>query len=221
MLLREAGISVVEAMVAHTAREAIAAATAMGFPVVLKPITRRSANGASPLLVSKAEVRNAFRELVAETEVEGVSVKRAPRPGVELMVAVEQDPLFGPVLAFGFGKMAVDVWEDVAYRIVPLYEKDARLMIREPKAQRLLQGYGNLEAPQASLVEEMLLRASRLVEDNPEIWRLELSPAYAYRDQVVVMDATVELRELNAAEPEPHQEGAGLKIVNHPDRTVE
>ena len=131
--------------------------------------------------------------------MEALSVSNAPLPGVEVIVRLHQDLLFGPVLSFGYGKMAVEVWEDVAYRIVPLNGKDARLMIREPKGSRLLQGYGALPVPGASLLEEMLLKVSGLVHENPEIESLELFPVYAYREQVLVSEARIELKEREKA----------------------
>ena len=81
---------------------------------------------------SEADLRNAFPTLLAQAKswdagVESLSVSKAPPPGVEVIVRLHQDQLFGPVLSFGYGKMAVEVWEDVAYRIVPLTGKDAKL----------------------------------------------------------------------------------------------
>ena len=72
-------------------------------------------------------------------------------------------------------------------------------MIREPKGHRLLQGYGALEAPNAALIEQTLLKVSELAQNVPELHELELDPVYAYRDSVAVLDARVELRRQGAS----------------------
>ena len=201
-LLHEAGIPVAETKAVTSADEAVSAARASDLPILLRPVSRQRLlldGGAVAPLSSEADIRKAFPTLLAQAKswdasVEALSVSKAPPPGVEVIVRMHQDPLFGPVLSFGYGKMAVEVWEDVAYRIVPLTGKDAKLMIQEPKGSRLLQGYGALPAPRASLLEGVLLRVSGLVQENPEIDRLELFPVYAYREQVLVAEARVELK---------------------------
>lgn len=205
-LLSEAGISVAEVVLARSADEAAAASTALGFPVVLKVASRPRirhplARVESPPLTAEAEVKRAYEEATTNARrwdpsavIEGVTVQRVMRPAVELRIAVEQHPLFGPVVSFSYGRMALEVWEDVSYRAIPLVAKDARLIIREPKGKRLLQGFGALEAPDASLIEQTLLKVSELVANVPELHELELAPVYAYRDSVAVVDARVELR---------------------------
>ena len=199
-LLREVGIPVAETRAVTSADEAVSAARASDFPVLLRPVSRQRLllDGGAPLS-SEADLRNTFPTLLAQAKswdagVESLSVSKAPPPGVEVIVRLHQDLLFGPVLSFGYGKMAVEVWEDVAYRIVPLTGKDAKLMIREPKGSRLLQGYEALPAPRASLLEEILLKVSGLVQENPEIENMELFPVYAYREQVLVAEARIELK---------------------------
>ncbi len=206
-LLHEAGIPVAETRAVTSADEAVSAARASDFPVLLRPVSRQRLllnGGAVVPLSSEADLRSTFPTLLAQAKswdagVESLSVSKAPPPGVEVIVRLHQDMLFGPVLSFGYGKMAVEVWEDVAYRIVPLTGKDAKLMIREPKGSRLLQGYGALPAPRDTLLEEMLLKVSGLVHENPEIENMELFPVYAYREQVLVAEARIELKEREEA----------------------
>ena len=134
------------------------------------------------------------RQLLQEAGIRVVEQDEVMRPGVELRIVVEQDPMFGPVIAFSYGRMAMEVWEDVAYRILPITEKDAHLMVREPKGQRLLQGYGVLDAPNASLIETTLLKLSEMVGQAPEVVGIELDPIFAYSDDLVVQNASIELR---------------------------
>ena len=210
-LLREAGIQVVDVFAAYSRDEAAAAAGDLGLPVQISPLSRdrfpSQDNGAVHVATSESGVRRAYQEVLdaarawnPRATVDGVLVKRVPPPGVEITVAVERDDLFGPVLAFAFGRMAVDIWDDVAYRIVPLTEKDARLMLKEPKASTLLQGYGTLEAPRVSLLEKLLLQVSDLVENTAEVWEMELDPVYSYRDEIVVAGARIVLLSPNIGE---------------------
>ncbi len=208
-LLREAGIHVTDAIAARSPDEAAAAARDLGFPFHLSPLSRErfpaQADGVTQVATSEADVQHAYQAVLNASRawnpgaaVDGVLLKCIPRPGVEMTVAVEQDVLFGPVLSFGFGRMAMDIWDDVAYRIVPITDKDARLIIKEPKASTLLQGYGALEAPKVALVERLLLQVSDLVESTPEILEMELDPVYSYRDEIVVAGARIALRNPDA-----------------------
>lgn len=113
------------------------------------------------------------------------------RAGVELYLSLERDPLFGPIIAFGYGRMGAEVWDDVTYRVVPLTPRDAHEIVQEPRAAHaLLQGYRTLKAPDRSAIEDAVLALSRLAERRPEVQRLTLWPAYAYADGVVVKAAS-------------------------------
>ena len=200
-LLVDTGIAFVETAVANTVDEAAKAASSLGYPVSLRPISVESSLintvGSFPL-GSEAQLRSAFPELVKDyaswdPEIKALTVTTIPPSGIEIMVAVFRDPLFGSVLSFGYGKMAVEVWEDVAYRIAPLTEKDCRLIIREPKGSSLLNGYGTLPAPRSTVLEKTLLSVSDFVDSNPNVESLCLSPCFAYRDEVIVVEASMTL----------------------------
>ena len=123
-----------------------------------------------------------------------VAVDPGAAAGVELRVALEQDSMFGPVVAFSFGRMAMDIWDDVTYRVVPLTPKDARVMVGEPRAAgRLLQGYRSLAAPDASRIEQLILKLSQMSEAHPEVAEIELEPLMAYPDRLVARGASVRL----------------------------
>jgi acetate---CoA ligase (ADP-forming) len=100
--------------------------------------------------------------------------------GVEVMIGVTHDPLFGPLIAFGLGGIHVEILGDVRFRITPLTDGDAAQMVREIKGYRLLQGYRGHPAADVDAIAEVLLRVSRLVEDIPEISELDLNPIIAF-----------------------------------------
>ncbi|MDO8568880.1 MAG: acetate--CoA ligase family protein, partial [Dehalococcoidales bacterium] len=115
------------------------------------------------------------------------------RPGTEVIMGMNKDAQFGPVLMFGLGGVLVEILKDVSFRIVPLEKRDAREMIREIKSFPLLTGYRGREAADLAKLEDMLLKLSRLAEDHPEIKELDINPVFAYRDGAVAVDARVRL----------------------------
>ena len=113
------------------------------------------------------------------------------RPGTEVIVGMTKDAQFGPVLMFGLGGILVELLKDVSFRIVPLEREDAREMIREIKGYPILEGFRGMEPADVSILEEILLKISRFVDDNPEIKELDLNPILAYRDGAIAADARV------------------------------
>ncbi|MBI4498155.1 MAG: acetate--CoA ligase family protein [Chloroflexi bacterium] len=211
-LLREAGLTVTETRAARSAEEATAAANVLGFPVVLKPLSRQDIpaqfpDGTRLVVGAEADVQRGFDAVQARVAawdrsaaIEGLAVQKLGRPGIALRIQVLQDPILGATIAFSFGRQAADIWEDIAYRVVPLVQKDARLIVREPKAaKRLLHGYGMLPAPDVAHIEEALLTLSKFVEGTPDLLEVEIDPVIAGRDGVVVEEARVVLRGLRTA----------------------
>ena len=128
--------------------------------------------------------------------MEGVLVQQMVQNGVELMIGVAPDPLFGPLIAFGLGGIHVEILADVRFRVTPLSDQDAREMIREIRGYRLLQGYRGHPPADIPAIEEVLLRVSRLVEDIPEIQELDLNPIFGLppRQGCVVADARIRVK---------------------------
>jgi acyl-CoA synthetase (NDP forming) len=128
--------------------------------------------------------------------MDGAVVQTMIRSGIELMMGVTADPLFGPLIAFGLGGIHVEILKDVCFRITPLTDRDAAEMIREIRGYRLLEGYRGHPAADTEAIEEMLLRISRLVEEVPEIAELDLNPVFAFApgQGCVVADARIRVQ---------------------------
>ncbi|HEX76597.1 MAG TPA: acetyl-CoA synthetase [Dehalococcoidia bacterium] len=201
--LKEAGIPVVEAKLARTKKEAVYLSKEMGFPIVLKVISpdviHKSDSGGVRLgLKNITQVGNAFSEIVTtvkqhypKAKIQGISVQKMARPGVEVIIGMTKDAQFGPVLMFGLGGILVEVLKDVSFRIVPLTKKDAREMIKEIKGYPVLEGYRGQEAADVPFLEELVVKVSDFVEKNPEIKELDLNPVFAYKDGAVAVDARI------------------------------
>jgi acetate---CoA ligase (ADP-forming) len=177
--------------VARTADEAVIVARQAGYPVAVKlashQILHKTEMGGVRLnLMDDEAVREAFESIKTRVEqhselasMEGVLVQPMVTGGVEVMVGMTNDPLFGPLIAFGLGGIHVEVLGDVRFRITPLTDRDAAEMVREIKGYRLLQGYRGHPAADIEAIEDVLLRISRLVEEIPEISELDLNPIFA------------------------------------------
>jgi acetyl coenzyme A synthetase (ADP forming)-like protein len=190
-VLRAAGLPVGPGGVARTADAAAALARSLGFPVAVKlashKIVHKSEVGGVRLnLADEAQVRAAFddiREHLARDgrldAFDGVLVQPMVAGGVEVMVGVTHDPLFGPLLAFGLGGIHVEILGDVCFRVTPVTDRDAGEMVRSIRGYRLLEGYRGHPPADVPAVEEVLLRVGRLVEDVHEIAEVDLNPVFA------------------------------------------
>ncbi len=205
-LLSAAGIAVAEARLARTSDEAVALAREVGFPVVLKicssdVVHKSDVGGVKLNLKTEAEVSAAFaaimsgvRQAEPTAAVDGVSVQPMAKPGIEVIVGLTTDPQFGPTLMFGLGGVAVEVLKDVAFRLAPLTEHDARGMIREIRGLPLLSGHRGQPAVDFTALERVLVQVSALAEAHPEIKELDLNPIFAYADGCLAVDARIVLQ---------------------------
>ena len=190
-LLTSAKLPVAQGGVARTVDQAVALASEVGFPVAVKlashKILHKTEMGVVHLnLAHEQALRDAFEAIRARLAqenkldaMEGVLVQPMLTSGVEIMIGMTHDPLFGPLIAFGLGGIHVEILGDVRFRITPLTDRDASQMVREIKGYRLLQGYRGHPAADVEAIEEVLLRLSRLVEELPEISELDLNPIFA------------------------------------------
>ncbi|HEX9147244.1 MAG TPA: GNAT family N-acetyltransferase [Candidatus Binatia bacterium] len=177
--------------VCHTADEAVQLAEELGFPVALKLASRKiihksDIGGVHLSLRDASAVRDAFEAICARLaqeqkldSMDGVLVQPMIPGGVELMIGVTQDPLFGPLIAFGLGGVHVEILKDVCFRVTPITARDAGEMVRSIRGYRLLQGYRGHPAADIPAVEDVLQRIARLVEEVPEISELDLNPVIA------------------------------------------
>jgi acetate---CoA ligase (ADP-forming) subunit beta len=202
-ILKQAGISVVETKLAKTQKEAVSLSQKMGFPVALKitspDVIHKSDSGGVKLSInSVAEVKKAYDEILKKVRkqypdaiIHGVSVQKMALPGTEVIVGTSKDLQFGPVIMFGLGGIFVELLKDVSFRVIPVEQRDAQEMIKEIKGYPLLQGYRGKEPANISALVEIILKISKLIEENPQIKELELNPIFAYKNKAVAVDARI------------------------------
>jgi acetate---CoA ligase (ADP-forming) len=195
------GIRVVPAVVATTAGEAMTAAEALGYPVVMKvdlpEIRDRWDVGGVALNLATGEAVTAAYQRMRETlQAQRVILQPMVAGGHEALVGVTSDPNFGPVVTFGLGGLSVELLRDVVFRITPITDRDARDMIRAARSFPLLEGWRGAPAGDVPALEELLLRVSAMVEDVPEILEMDLSPVRVRPpgEGVTVLQARVNLK---------------------------
>jgi acyl-CoA synthetase (NDP forming) len=114
--------------------------------------------------------------------------------GTELLAGVTQDPVFGPLVAFGPGGTMAELIGEAGFRIAPLTDVDARELVSFGKAGTLVRGYRGAPASDEAALVDVLHRLSRLGEDFPEVAELDLNPVIAGPDGCVAVDARIRLR---------------------------
>ena len=204
-MLRRAGIPVIETRFVKTKRAAIEAAKEIGFPVVMKivspDISHKSDTGGVRLgLTNATQVGKAYREIIEtvkakmpQAKIEGITVQKMATPGVEVIIGMNQDDQFGPVMMFGLGGILVEILKDVSFRIIPLERKDAAAMIREIKGYRLLKGVRGQPPADIKALEKLLLNVSDFIENNPQVKELDLNPVIVSPEGVTALDARIVL----------------------------
>jgi acyl-CoA synthetase (NDP forming) len=202
-MLEAAGVPVSPARLAKTKDDAAKIASELGFPAVLKivspQITHKSDVGGVALGIASAdEAKAAFERIVAsakqhvkDAKIDGVAVQRMEKQGIEVIVGVTKDPQFGPVLMFGLGGVLVEVLKDVAFRIIPIEQRDARQMVEEIKGFPVLQGYRGQDPASLDALHALLLKVSSFIEAHPEVAELDLNPVFAYKDGAIAVDARI------------------------------
>lgn len=203
-LLRVHGIAVPEEMVVSNAGELAAVASHFGeqvlaMKVVSKNILHKSdAGGVKLNLSGEGELRYAYDKIMAScqaydpaADIRGVLVTPMARKGVEVIIGVMRDPIFGPVLMFGLGGIFVEILEDVAFRAIPISHHDACSMVDQIKARKILKGVRGERAVDKEALVDLLLKISSIVEAYPQLEELDLNPVIVYAEGYAVADARI------------------------------
>ncbi len=209
-IMRAYGIPVPPFDTATTADEAVEKSKEIGFPVVLKILSKdilhkSDAGGVKVNLRTEDEVREAFQTIMENARKygeehgidvdlsRGVFVSKFADEGTEVIIGVTRDPQFGHAIMFGLGGIFVEVLKDVTFRLIPLTESDAREMIREIKAAKILDGIRGQPPRDTDALVKVILAVSKMVEENPEIRELDCNPTFVYEkgNGALVVDARI------------------------------
>jgi len=193
-VLEAYGFPVPESRLAESADEAVDIAQEIGFPVVLKVASpdilhKTDVGGVKLNLNSPTDVRDAYDLIVyragryvPDARVWGCLVQEMVTEGREILVGMNRDPQFGPLVAFGLGGIYVEALKDVAFRIAPFSEEEAREMIHEIRSYPLLAGVRGEPPADHEAMVDALMRISQLVTDFPEIVELDINPLTVFEE---------------------------------------
>jgi acetate---CoA ligase (ADP-forming) len=205
------GLRVARSARAVTPEEAAAAASGFGGPVALKALGRdivhKTDVGAVRLgLAGPDDVISAAEQMARRIDqagltLEGFLVQGMVTGGVEMLVGVAQDPLFGPVVACGAGGTAAELLRDISVSITPITDLDASEMVRSLKTFLLLDGYRGAPKADVAALEEVILRVSTMVDAHPSIAEMDCNPVMVLPHGAVIVDARVRIQESAAPKP--------------------
>jgi acetate---CoA ligase (ADP-forming) len=191
-LLGAYGLPFVPEQVVGTPEAAVDAARELGYPVVLKtaaPGVHKTEQGGIALdLADDAAVLEAARRIGAP-----LLVQPFVRGGAELLAGVVQDPVFGPLVAFGPGGVLAELIGEAQFRLAPLTGLDAEELVRGGKAGRLVAGFRGTPSADETALVDVLLRLSLLANDLPEVAELDLNPVLALPNGCLAVDARVRI----------------------------
>ncbi|MEX2613237.1 MAG: GNAT family N-acetyltransferase [Gaiellaceae bacterium] len=189
-LLLAYGIPLVPELVASSSDEALEAAESLGYPVVVKTAEagahKTETGGIALDLTSEEGVRGAVERIGGP-----VVVQPMISGGTELLAGLVQDPVFGPLVAFGPGGVLAELIGQASFRIAPLTDVDAEELVSEGKAGRLVRGFRGAHPADSAALVDLLHRLSHLGEDVPAVTELDLNPVLGLADGCVAVDARV------------------------------
>jgi acetyltransferase len=199
------GFPVINNILVKDVSDLDAAIDEIGFPAVLKIsssdiVHKFDAGGVRLNIESREEAVEAFEEIIANArafnpsaEIDGVIMARMVRSGVEVILGAVRDPKFGPICMFGLGGTFVEAIKDVTFRVAPMWEISADIMIHSIKAYNVLKGIRGLPPSDIAAIKDCMLRLSQMVSDHPEIAELDINPLIVYAEGMgcVVADSRI------------------------------
>ncbi|MEX3012079.1 GNAT family N-acetyltransferase [Hoeflea sp. TYP-13] len=220
-ILASYGIVTVETAIARTPTEVETEAgrlidsgqSELAIKILSKQITHKSDVGGVVLGLPSAqaayaaaeEMQSRIHKTMPQVHIEGFTVQpMVRRPGAhELIIGVNDDPTFGPVILFGAGGTAVEVIKDTAIALPPLDLKLAHDLMDETRVYKLLQGYRDRPPADLNEIALTLMRVSQLIADLPQITELDINPLLADENGVIALDARIAVKKC-AVEPGTH-----------------
>ena len=224
------GIPAVQAEIAQSVEEAIALATHMGFPVVLKIVSpeiicRSDVGGVVTGIHSDEELRFEYEKLLQRTKgyapearLEGIAVqKMIEKIDYEIFLGAKKDEDFGSVIVFGIGGVGIEIFKDFSIGLPPLNQALARKLMEETGAYRMIQGSGLKPPADLRQLEQIIVNFSNLISDFPEISEMDINPLAISKGRSFALAARIIIDKdcLDCKSSYPH-----LVITPYPTRYV-
>jgi 3-hydroxypropionyl-CoA synthetase (ADP-forming) len=205
-VLSEYSVMVPRYALVKSAEEAEIEAEKVGFPLVAKIVSpeilhKTDVRGVKVGLQNRADVKETFNDMYGrlsnQYNVKGVLLeKMAAAGGVELIVGLQNDPQFGPVIMAGIGGIYTEVFRDVSFRVLPITKEDAISMIDDLKGNKILKGFRGMPPVNLNMLAEALVNIGKFgTEMAPYYESIDFNPIIFYENEYVVVDAKILLRE--------------------------
>jgi acetyltransferase len=194
-VMRAAGIQIPKSALARNLEEAIRGAEGIGYPVVMKVVSRdilhkSDAGGVALDLVDKNEVMDAYQAIMRNCRsynpraiIAGVEISEMVSKGTETIIGARRDKIFGPILMFGLGGIYVEVMKDVAFRALPINRKEVLSMIKEIRAYPLLLGVRGEKKKDVESVVETILKVGAVLQKCDRVSDIEINPLVVYEHE--------------------------------------
>jgi acetyltransferase len=211
-VLQAYGLRIPRSKLAHTPEEAVQIASEINLPVVLKIASpdilhKTDVGGVKIGLDNPEQVTDAFELMVyranrylPEARIWGCLVQEmVPGGGLEVLIGMNRDPQFGPLVTFGLGGIYVETLKDVTFRLAPFSRSEAYQMLTEIRAHALLDGVRGKPPVDKEAIVDVLLRIGQLVQDFPEIAELDINPLVVYPQNqgAIALDMRIILSKIN------------------------
>ena len=202
-ILKTYGVKVPPFALVTSAEEAAKQAKKIGFPLVMKVVSpqilhKTDVGGVKVGIDNVNDVKKTFKDMYGRlskkkgVEVKGILLEKMVPKGIELIVGIQNDPQFGPVIMVGLGGIMTEVMKDVAFRMLPISTSDAKSMLNELKGAQLLKGFRDSEAIDTNMVAKMLVQIGKLgVENADYINSIDFNPVVVYPKSHFVVDAKI------------------------------
>ena len=202
-ILKRYGISVPPYALVTSADEAVKAAKKIGFPLVMKVVSpqilhKTDVGGVKVGIDNVQDVKKTFNDMFGRlskkkgVHVKGILLEKMVPKGVELIVGIQNDSQFGPVIMTGMGGIMTEVMKDVAFRMLPITTSDAKSMLNELKGSKLLKGFRGSEPIDLNMVAKMLVQIGKLGTENADfINSIDFNPVVVYPKSHYVVDAKI------------------------------
>jgi acetyltransferase len=221
-ILTAYGLEIPASKLAETADLAVEFANEMGYPVVLKIASpdilhKTDVGGVKVDLENATDVRDAFdlityraQRYLPEARIWGCLVQKMVPKGLEVLIGMNRDPQFGPLVTFGLGGIYVETLKDVSFRVAPFSPAEAHEMLKEIRASALLEGVRGEPPVDHEVLVDAILRIAQLVQDFPMIAELDINPFIAYEEGQGGIAIDMRLILESSEKPADHSEKTNL-----------
>src|SRR5919202_444654 len=205
-ILKNYGIKVPPYSIATDADDAVTKAKQIGFPLVAKIVSaeilhKTDVKGVRVGINSEQEIRQTFEDMYGrlsrQFDVKGVLIeKMMPAGAAELIIGLQNDAQFGPIIMLGLGGIYTEIFRDVSFRVLPITKKDAEELIENLKGKQILKGFRGSEPVNIDVISDALVKIGKLGIDMASYYEsIDFNPIIVYHNDYCVVDAKIILRE--------------------------